>query len=166
MAKKSFKIKSRSKRSWSGHGKLVYNMSLDMDMGELEKRFERAQLALDRSVMNSMVPFMPMQTGTFINITRSMSEAIAGSGAVVAAAPPYGRFLYEGMNMVDPETGSTYARAGAKKVLVSQYGGKTNARERLDFSHGAHPKAESHWFDAAKKEDASEWVRVVKANLR
>ena len=39
---------------------------------------------------------MPMQTGQFINVTKAMSAAVAGTGKVVAAAPPMGCFLYEG----------------------------------------------------------------------
>ncbi len=63
---------------------------------------------------------MPMQTGQFINVTKAMSAAVAGTGKVVAAAPPMGRFLYEGRTMVDEKTGSPWARKGARKVLVSQ----------------------------------------------
>lgn len=137
------------------------NITLDIDMGRMERNLNRAQYALDSAVMHSMEPFMPMQTGTFIDVTRGMSAAIAGSGKVVAAAPPYGQFLYEGKTMVDEKTGSAYARYGAKKVLVSQFGGKTNARENLQFSKAAHPNATARWFEAAKDKDLDEWQKVV-----
>lgn len=137
------------------------NVTLDIDMSRMERNLNRAQYALDSAVMHSMEPFMPMQTGTFINVTRGMSAAIAGSGKVVAAAPPYGQFLYEGKTMVDEKTGSAYARYGAKKVLVSQFGGKTNARENLQYSKSAHPKATDHWFEKAKEKDLNEWQKIV-----
>lgn len=138
------------------------DIRVKLDMHRFEEQFRRAQYQLDGAVMNSMVPFMPMITGSFINTTRAASAAIQGSGEVYAAYGPQGRFLYEGKTMVSPSTGSTYAKKGEKKVLVSQYGRKTRARELLSYTKQAHPKAQSHWFDAAKKKDGKKWMRGVK----
>lgn len=154
MAKKIHKFKN-FRASQNG-------VELKLDLSSLEDRFNRAQFALDSAVMTSMVPYMPMQNGTFINQVRAKSASVAGSGEVYAAVPPAGRFLYEGKTMVDVQTGSPWARKGAKKVLVSQYGGKTNARENLSFSRAANPKARPHWFDAAKESDLDKWEKVVK----
>lgn len=133
--------------------------SMTLDLGRLDGQLSKAQYELDSMVMTSMVPFMPHNDGTFINITRAMSASIAGSGKVVAAAPPMGEFLYRGKGMVDSKTGSPWARPGAKKVLVSQYGGKTRAKEDLTFSN---KKAQPEWFEAAKRADKAKWVRKVK----
>lgn len=138
------------------------DIRVKLDMHRFEEQFRQAQYQLDGAVMNSMVPFMPMITGSFINTTRAASAAIQGSGEVYAAYGPQGRFLYEGKTMVSPSTGSTYAKKGEKKVLVSQYGGKTRAKELLTYTKQAHPEAQSHWFDAAKKKDGKKWVRGVK----
>lgn len=138
------------------------DIRVKLDMHRFEEQFRRAQYQLDGAVMNSMVPFMPMITGSFINTTRAASAAIQGSGEVYAAYGPQGRFLYEGKTMVSPSTGSTYAKKGEKKVLVSRYGGKTRAKELLTYTKQAHPEAQSHWFDAAKKKDGKKWVRGVK----
>lgn len=135
---------------------------MEIDLSRFDQQFSRAQYELDSMVMDSMIPVMPMDTGTFINVTRAMSQAIAGSGKVVAAAPPTGRMLYEGKTMVAPATGSAWARSGAKKVLVSQYGGKTNAKENLVFSKHAHPEAQAYWFDVAKERDGKIWVKKSK----
>lgn len=138
------------------------DIRVTLNMSRFERQFQRAQYQLDGAVMNSMVPFMPMVTGSFINATRAASAAVQGSGEVYAAYGPKGRFLYEGKTMVDEKTGSTWARKGAKKVLVSQYGGKTTAKENLVYTKQAHPKAQSHWFDAAKEKDGKKWVRGAK----
>ena len=113
--------------------------------------------------MDSMVPFMPMITGDFINRTRVESASLQGTGKVCAAAAPYGRFLYEGKGMVDEATGSPYARRGAKKVLVSQFSGRTAAKENLEYTRQAHPQAQAKWFDAAKRQYGSTWIRKAKA---
>lgn len=128
-------------------------IELDVDLSRFEKQYGKAQYMLDSMVMTSMVPYMPMITGTFVNVTKGLSAAIAGSGTVYAAAPPYGRFLYEGKVMVDEKTGSPWARPGARKVVTSQ---------NLEYSKNAHPKVTDHWFDAAKNAHGRSWVEATK----
>lgn len=151
--------KLRYQYNYAGKG-LVAEM--EIDLGRFDGQFSKAQYLLDSAVMTDMVPYMPMQTGQFINVTKAMSASIAGSGKVVAAAPPFGRFLYNGLVMVDESTGSPFARKGARKVLVSEFGGLSAADQKLTFSKSAHPKATDHWFDAAKKEHGEQWVKIVK----
>ena len=148
MAKK-IKMIAKIKYNYSTHGK-DSDIELDVDLSRFEKQYGKAQYALDSMIMTSMQPYMPHQTGTFINVTKAMSAAIAGSGKVYAAAPPFGRFLYEGKVMVDPETGSPWARPGAKKVVTDR---------DLKYSN---PKATPHWFDTAKENHGDSWVRAVK----
>lgn len=138
------------------------DMKVNLNMSRFSRQYQEAQYLLDGMVMDSMVPFMPMISGSFINQTRSRSTSLQGTGFVCAAAPPYGQFLYEGKTMVDESTGSPYARLGAKKVLVSQFSGRTTAKENLEYTKQAHPRAQAHWFDAAKQQHGSTWVRKVK----
>lgn len=126
---------------------------MKIDLSRFEGQYSKAQYALDSMVMTSMVPYMPMQTGTFINVTRGMSAAIAGSGKVVAAAPPMGRFLYEGEVMVGETTRSAFAAKGEKKVP---------AGKQLQYSKHANPKVTDHWFVAAKDAHGAEWIRKTK----
>lgn len=134
----------------------------NIDLTRFGEQLADAQYALDGAVMESMIPFMPMITGSFVNTTKIASTAVQGSGKVYAAYGPQGRFLYEGKGMVDEVTGSPFARYKAKKVLVSQYGGKTNAKENLEYTRQAHPNAQAHWFDAAKAADGKKWIRIAK----
>lgn len=128
-------------------------IELDVDLSRFEKQYEKAQWELDNAVMASMLPYMPFRTGVFRNVTQQMSAAIAGSGTVYAAAPPFGRFLYEGKVMVDPQTNSPWARPGAKKIVTDR---------ELDFDKSKNPKAQPKWFDAAKAKDGDKWVAMVK----
>lgn len=128
-------------------------VTVKLDFHRFEKQFVQAQYQLDGQVMNSMVPFMPHLNGTFIHVTREASEAIQGSGEVYAAFSPQGRYLYEGKVMVDEETGSAYARKGAKKVLTDR---------PLRYTKTHNPEVTDHWFDAAKKKDGKRWVANVK----
>lgn len=121
-----------------------------------------AQKALDIAVMTHMEPYMPKRTGTFINLTKQRSLSMIGTGKVCAAAPPMGRFLYEGKGMVGEQSGRPVARFGEKKVLVSQYRGKTTARPELRYDTTANGQAQAHWFDAAKRDHLDNWVALVK----
>lgn len=152
---------TRKIKKKSGNELLRYNMVIDLN--RFGKQLGEAQKKLDESVFTSMKKYMPMQHGTFIEVTQAMNDAYVGTGKVVAAAPPYGRFLYEGKTMVDEKTGSPWARKGARKVKVSQYTAKSiEAKENLVFSRKAHPKATSHWFGAAKKSNLAKWVKIAK----
>ena len=144
------KIKYNYKKEDAGRDTTI---ELDVDLSRFEKQYGKAQFILDNAVMTSMVPYMPHRTGTFINVTKAMSAAIAGSGTVVAAALPMGRFLYEGKVMIDPETGSPWARPGAKKIV-------TDKSLNYDTSHNS--KVTAHWFETAKKNHGKSWIKAVK----
>ena len=130
-----------------------YEINMQIDVGRFAEQYNAAQFMLDSQIMTDMLPYMPMQTGTFQNVTRAMSAAIAGSGKVVAAAPPMGRFLYEGKVMVGVDSLSPFAQYGEKKVVT--------ARD-LQFSKAAHPRVEKKWFDAAKRDHGSDWIKMAK----
>ena len=124
------------------------SVDIKVDMKRLENNFNEAQFKLDSAIMTSMEPFMPMQSGQFIATTKGMSAAIAGSGEVVAAAPPMGRFLYEGKAMVGVKSRSAWAKKGEKKETTGAV---------LTYSRGG-----SKWFDKAKAKDGNNWVNLVK----
>lgn len=89
-------------------------------------------------------PFVPMRTGSLRQRTRVVGNQIVYPG-------PYARYLYYGKLMVDPGTGSPYARKGVTKVLA------TPERD-LKFWH---PGTRSHWFEASKAQNLEKWLRVA-----
>lgn len=127
-------------------GDIKVNIKLD----RFSKQYADAQFWLDSQVMTDMVPLMPHNSGDFINVTRARSAALAGTGEVCAAAPPYGRFLYMGKVMVDELTGSPWARQDARKIVTER---------DLTYSN---PKAVPKWFDAAKEQHGKTWIKGVK----
>ena len=128
---------------------LDITLNVEVDTEKLGKKKQLAQYWLDSQIMTDMVPLMPMDTGSFIASTVAQSQALAGSGEVIAGIGPHGRFLYEGLVMVDPETGSPFARAGVKKVVTDR---------PLEFSRAS---AVAHWFEEAKSQHLTDWVRGV-----
>lgn len=55
--------------------------------------------------------------------------------------------------MIDPDTGSPWARKGVKKVLTDR---------PLTYSN---PQATDHWFDAAKARNGDYWVTGAKKRI-
>ena len=129
------------------------NMRVKFDPKRLNQNVDRAQFALDSRIMNDMVPYMPMTTGTLIQVTRAKSAATAGTGIVCAAAGPYGRFQYYGKVMVDPLTNSPWARKGAKKIVTDK---------PLEYSN---PRAQAKWFEVAKEKNLNKWIKLVDDKL-
>ena len=138
-------------------------LEIELDLSRFDRQLAEAQFELDSMVMTSMVPYMPKDTGTFINVTRAKSAAIAGSGKVVAAAPPMGRYLYEGKVMVDSVTGKGPAKipiGPGAYILRYRKGAKLQATDRpLQYSRKS---ATPHWFDTAKKYHEKEWIKKTK----
>ena len=62
------------------------DMKIKLNMDRFSRQYQEAQYLLDGMVMDSMVPFMPMITGDFINKTRARSSSMQGTGFVCAAA--------------------------------------------------------------------------------
>lgn len=125
------------------------DVKVNIDFNKISDRIGQAQFWMDNQIMTDMVPLMPHQTGTLVNLTRARSAAVAGAGMVYAAVGPYGRFQYMGKVMVDPVTNSSWARKDAKKVLTDK-----------NLTYG-NPEAVPKWFDEAKKLHGQEWIQGV-----
>ncbi len=125
-------------------------VDIELDMKRIEDNFNKAQFALDSAIMTSMEPYMPMDTSSMISRTKAESAALAGTGKVIAAVPPYGRFLYEGKVMVGERSKSAWAKKAERKIATGR---------NLHYSR---PSAKAHWFDVAKNKDGDKWVKLVR----
>lgn len=146
---------------------ITIDADLDISLSRFNKNLEDAQLQLDRNVMTSMVPYMPMNTGSFINLTRARSEALAGTGVVIAGVPPMGQYLYYGKKMVDSITGKGPAKIpiddGGDFIFRYRKGAKlVPTSEPLNYDTSTNPNAGPKWFEVAKKNHAKQWIKDVK----
>lgn len=115
----------------------------DIDLSRFRKQFEQAQWYLGNQVLHDCKPFMPHRTGS-----QQQRSMVLREGREVVFPGPYARFQYMGKVMVDPETGSPWARAGVQKVVTDR---------PLTYGAGG-PK----WFDAAKRAHGEAWIAEVK----
>lgn len=112
---------------------------------KLAQACTKAEHILAVQVQKDTSPFVPFLTGSLDQRTRVDGNEIIYPG-------PYARFLYYGKVMVDPETGSTYAKKGTTKARTDK---------NLVFNKAGHAQAQSHWFEASKAENLGKWIRVA-----
>ncbi|MCM1545247.1 MAG: minor capsid protein, partial [Ruminococcus sp.] len=91
------------------------NFSVHIALDRYSKRFDDAQQWLGDRVLEDCKPFMPLLTGSL-----QQRSYVADGGRKVVFPGPYGRFQYMGKVMVDPDTGSPWARKGVKKVVTDR----------------------------------------------
>lgn len=128
-------------------------MEVNVSFDRLARYMSAAQRALDKQILVDMVNYMPMQTGNLVHNTLMQNLENIGTGELVLDTTPYARYLYHGKLMVDPDTGSAWAKKGKIKVLTDQ---------DLVFNQSAHGKAGTHWFERAKEERKRTWLKVAR----
>lgn len=153
--------KIKSVKLTGPHGAEI-NLTFDGFNADLQ----RAQLWLDQQIMTDMLPYMPMDQGALIEQTTIRSQALAGTGVVCAASPPYGRYLYYGKAMVDSQTGKGPRRIilPTGEVIYRFRKGATLTPTDRDLTF-QRPGAEAHWFEAAKRDHFDQWVEGVRRIL-
>ena len=111
----------------------------------ISESFIRAQRFLGERVLLDCKARMPLLTGSLQQRSYTTDE-----GRQVIFPGPYGRFQYMGVVMVDPDTGSPFARPGVKKVVTDR---------KLTYSRA---EATAQWFETAKAEHGADWIAQVK----
>lgn len=138
------------------------SLSINIRLSQIRQGVQRAQFHLDTQIMNDMLPLMPLDTGNFQQRTRASSMALAGTGEVIAAERPMGRYLYYGKVMVDSQTGKGPRKipmGGGDYILRFRKGAKLVPTARpIKYSR---PGAVPLWFEEAKKLHLKQWVDIV-----
>lgn len=112
---------------------------------ELYNSGSEAENAVAYMVAKDTEPFVPMLTGSLKNRTKVVGGTIIYPG-------PYARYLYNGKLMVDPATGSSWARRGARKKVTEK---------NLSYTKYFHPMAQDHWFEVSKALNDTKWVKAA-----
>lgn len=111
-------------------------MTAHIRLSRFNPKFDEAQRWLDRAIMRKMTPVIPRDTGAFLGKIKAANKAKEGTGRIVTAVPPQGRYLYPGIapsgkpfNWTNPQTQprwgrytwvtyKTYFLKGVKKILM------------------------------------------------
>lgn len=117
---------------------------------------QRAVAITAQQVLADCNNYVPNDQGILIASSETHSDY--ASGTLVWSAP-YARFLYHGVVMIDPKTGSPYARKGQTKVVLKP-------ERPLDFDKSSNPNAGSHWCERARADHGDDWKRIFQAALK
>lgn len=113
---------------------------------------QRAVAIVSQQVLADCNDYCPDDQQGLIDSAAAHSDLPNGN---LVWSTPYARYLYHGLLMVDPKTGSAYARKGQTKVLASP-------EVQLDFSKAMNPKAGSHWCERAAADHREEWDEIYR----
>lgn len=98
-------------------------------------RFRNAQLWLDQEIMNDMRPMVPYRTGKFLGEIEAKNHTLAGTGRIVSAVPPHGKWLYGGVRNdgtpIRYTNPSTVPKWGAVTIAQNKEKYMQGVKERL-----------------------------------
>lgn len=114
-------------------------------MKKLHEAGPKAAHAVAVQIEKDTEPFVPARTKSLVDRTQVVDSSVVYPG-------PESRMLYNGKLMIDPETGSAWARKGATKVVTGT---------DLNISTAVHSQAQAHWFEASKAQNLEKWVDVA-----
>lgn len=117
---------------------------------------EKARGITSQQALADCNEYVPDDQDALVNSSNIHSDILHGK---LVWSTPYARYLYHGVLMVDPKTGSAWAREGQTKVKVSP-------EVRLKFDKRKNPKAGSHWCEHAQADHGEEWRQIYETALR
>lgn len=121
---------------------------MEVSLKPCEQKHTEAQQWLGDRVLEDCRSRMPLLTGNL-----QQRSYVDRGGRQVVFLGPSARFQYGGKVMVDPDTGSPWARKGVKKVLTDR---------PIKYSNS---QATDHWFDTAKAQYGDYWINGVKERI-
>lgn len=120
----------------------------------IERRLTQACSAAEHSlavqIRKDTEPFVPA-----LNLSLNSRTFVQGNTIVYPA--PYARYLYFGKLMIDPDTGSSWAKAKATKILTDR---------DLVFTRTVHRQAQSHWFEASRAQNLDKWLKIADKEVK
>lgn len=127
----------------TNNGKAKLEWSSDFQP-KWEDRYSKAQKFVDSEVIRLCAPYTPFDS-SFLQKSAVLGTVI-GSGTVEWVAP-YARYLYYGLLMVSPSTGSSWAEKGERKTLTDK-----------PLSYNGSPKRGKLWFERMKADHKQEII--------
>lgn len=117
---------------------------------------EKARGITSQQALADCNEYVPDDQDALVNSSNIHSDILHGK---LVWSTPYARYLYHGVLMVDPKTGSAWARECQTKVKVSP-------EVRLKFYKRKNPKAGSHWCERAQADHGEEWRQIYETAFR
>lgn len=107
----------------------------------------KVQKYIDQFVLEQSEPYMPHKTGNLV--TSGTNATKIGSGQVIWNSP-YAHYMYEGLLMISPSTGSSWAKKDEQKVYKEP-------PTKLNYHSGGNRKEK--WFDRMMIDKKEELIK-------
>ena len=136
--------------------KIVQQIDTKSILGKVDKSLKICRKRLKSEIVKDSAKYTPMRTGV---LKQSVIPSSTIDDKYLIWNTPYARYLYHGQLMVDPKTGSPYARFGVKKVLK-------RPGVKLKYYKGANAAANSFWVRRAKEANITKWIDIYKKGVK
>lgn len=123
---------------------LKFDIQVNIPDNIITEPATRAEHIVAVQAMDDTTRYVPFLNGKIRDSTQ------VDGGTIIYPSPA--RYLYYGKLMVDPETGSSWAREGTRKVLTDK---------NLVLNHGPDPDAQPYWFEVSKAANIYKWVQIA-----
>lgn len=127
----------------------VHAADLAVEKAMVERNCRKAENTVANAVKETTSPFVPARTG-------SLDASAYVQGNTIIYPGDYARFLYFGKVMVDPDTGSPFAAAGATKVVTDR---------DLVFNTTIHADATAYWARQSRAVNMKEWIKTARRSI-
>jgi len=131
-------------------------ISFDVKIKGLDQTTDKVRAA-SKVTENELAVQIKTDTAKFVPaLTLSLDRRTRVEGNKIIYPGPNSQYLYYGKLMVDPDTGSSWAKKGAVKVLTDK---------DLIFNKSVHSLAQSHWFESSKALNKDNWIKLSKESF-
>ena len=134
----------------------VGNVHIKFDTKRIDSNLKEAQKKLNEQIVEDCIPLMPFQQGALVESV-SFPQGIEGGEIKWGNRNvPYAHYLYMG-EVYGPNIPLKDAQGNI--IGWTSPPKKSPTGRRLQYHT---PGTSDHWFDRAKQEHLSDWVRLVK----
>lgn len=136
------------------------SVTVNIDSAQIAARIrgagQRAVAVTAQQMLADINGYVPNDQGMLENSSEIHSDYANGR---LVWSTPYARMLYHGVLMIDPATGSPYAREGQTKVVAAP-------EVPLDFDKSKNPNAGPRWCERAYADHHEDWERIYQDAFR
>lgn len=130
--------------------KVSFKFNTAQTVMKVEGAAKRAIAETAQKVLDDCNEYVPNDQGELVSSSESSSDIPSGK---LVWNTPSARFLYHGILMIDPKTGSPFARKKQYKIVKKP-------EVKLKYYKGKNGKAGSHWCERAEADHGEEWKNI------
>ena len=134
----------------------IGNVHIELNLDHITGNLDKAQIALNQQIVADSTPYIPFRQGALRSQVRYPDGM---TGGTVEWYAPYAHYQYMG-EVYGPNIPLKDAQGNI--IGWTSPPKKSPTGRKLQYHT---PETSGHWFDRAKREHLSDWVRLVKETV-